>query len=643
MGAGASSAKGGDTLAPRPLRTEPTHTEPEVTETFKTESLARPETASASGSAMGMITESAASNFRTDAEREARPLPSGVVQKTTFGMDEVIPADWTLEDEEDEGAGEGAVAGGPAQELIHELRKSTREQGINLLQVMHGSAQRMNMQLPDFVAVLHSILGESKHGLVQRGAEELFIALDLDRTGTISCEAAADALAVDSRGNPLRSAGQSRGLTGSTRPMSPTGGTAAVHQDTAAVATGGASAAGWTQTYMKDQLELALSHLRKLAASKVVLQREGEEAQADVLHNKTRLENAKARLEKLKAENNREERPKVESEMRRAETDLDRAESRVAEKHSRRAWVEEELANVENWRRFLHLEIEQSKAADLFKYMDIDALQRTLDLKMSEMDALWKIAPRTQEELLDTVETRGDVEPPELSKTDGSNSARDTARDAESERTGRTGLKVMAEIEVLKRTVSPLQAVVALTLRAENERLRDKEADLVQRCTELAAAQELIAMLKKSKASLQAALQTSQSEAARLATELERAEAECERTAQALDAARKEGANAISSLAAEQARAAAAEAEAAVLSERLSKMSAEVGRTTKDNVTLRAENFLKTQMAAEARDLLEEVEALRKHEERTFLAVQDDKTKMQSAKLTDKVGEFRQA
>jgi archaellum component FlaC len=65
-----------------------------------------------------------------------------------------------------------------------------------------------------------------------------------------------------------------------------------------------------------------------------------------------------------------------------------------------------------------------------------------------------------------------------------------------------------------------------------------------------------------------------------------------------------------------QEQAKVAEEEVELLSERLSSMSAEVKRCSTDNVRLRADNFQKTQLAAEARDLVEEVEALRQHEER---------------------------
>jgi len=110
-----------------------------------------------------------------------------------------------------------------------------------------------------------------------------------------------------------------------------------------------------------------------------------------------------------------------------------------------------------------------------------------------------------------------------------------------------------------------------------------------------------------------------------------------------LHRARKEGEDAVTSLAAAQERAAAAEEEAALLSERLTTMSAEVHRTSADNVKLRADNYQKTQLASEARELVEEVEALRQHEERTYLVAQDERTKMQSAELTDKVNQFRSA
>jgi hypothetical protein len=171
------------------------------------------------------------------------------------------------------------VEGGPAQELVRQVRTSMREQNINLLQAFSAHGETLNLQT--FVQVIRDIVGEDMHGLVQRGAEDLFDALDADKSGAIQCSAAAEALALDSRGNPLRTAGQSQGDTASAAP--------GVQQDTAAAASGGASAAGWTLGYMKDQLQLALSQLKKLIASRDVLQQELEQAQAECVDSKRRV------------------------------------------------------------------------------------------------------------------------------------------------------------------------------------------------------------------------------------------------------------------------------------------------------------------------------------------------------------------
>ncbi len=284
-----------------------------------------------------------------DAERDNKPAAADVGDWTNDGG--------VADAEEDT---EQAVAHGPAQELVWEVRRSVREQGVNLLQALRsggaGGSERDELDLEAFQQTLRAILGSTKHGLVQRGAEELFETLDPERTGRVPCASAADALAVDLRGNPLRTAGQSRGVTGGSRPLLPSA-HAGAHQDTTAAATAGASAAGWTLSYLREQLELAHSQLRKLEASKGVLQRESDEAHGDVLHNRMRFQEAKTQLASLTSESSREERSKIESEVRRAETDLDRAESRVEEKQDRRAFVEEELVNIERWRQFLHLQV----------------------------------------------------------------------------------------------------------------------------------------------------------------------------------------------------------------------------------------------------------------------------------------------
>jgi hypothetical protein len=264
----------------------------------------------------------------------ADPYAAGTARGGKPGVSAADVGDWADDggNAEEEDA-ELAVEHGPAQELVREVRRSVREQGVNLLQALRGGGEvgggaREDLDLGAFQHSLRVILGSAKYGLVQRGAEDLFETLDPDGTGRVSCAEAADALAVDSRGNPLRKAGQSRGVTGGARPLSPSA-HAAVQQDTTAAATAGASAAGWTLSYMKEHLELARSQLRKLAASKGVLQREGEEALSDVLHTRMRFEAAKSQLASLTSENSREERGKIESEVRRAEMDLDRAESRV--------------------------------------------------------------------------------------------------------------------------------------------------------------------------------------------------------------------------------------------------------------------------------------------------------------------------
>ena len=103
------------------------------------------------------------------------------------------------------------------------------------------------------------------------------------------------------------------------------------------------------------------------------------------------------------------ERARLEGEIRRAETAVDQAEARVEEKADQREWVLEELSHVEKWREWLHLECVQVSAADSFKYMEQSALQRTLEVKSRELEQLWKLAPRSLENLMLPVGRLGDA------------------------------------------------------------------------------------------------------------------------------------------------------------------------------------------------------------------------------------------
>ena len=277
MGAGASSSNSRTPVPPRssgsssflPQDRQVLIASPSEAVPAKGNSAGELETAMTSGTAMGD-----SSDGFMNAPGSAR---SGG-KKTTFVDKPHILAGWEPSEEQLDEEVE-TVEGGPAQELVRQVRTSMREQNINLLQAFSAHGETINLQT--FVQVIRDIVGEDMHGLVQRGAEDLFDALDADKCGTIQCSAAAEALALDSRGNPLRTAGQSQGDTASAAP--------GMQQDTAAAASGGASAAGWTLGYMKDQLQLALSQLKKLIASRDVLLQELEQAQAECVDSKRRV------------------------------------------------------------------------------------------------------------------------------------------------------------------------------------------------------------------------------------------------------------------------------------------------------------------------------------------------------------------
>jgi hypothetical protein len=79
------------------------------------------------------------------------------------------------------------------------------------------------------------------------------------------------------------------------------------------------------------------------------------------------------------------------------------------------------------------------------------------------MEALWRVAPRTQEHLLDLVE--------EVSVGAGGTEGEEGGVGGEGGKAGkenqRTGLDVLSALQVLQRKIAPLQAVVSVTLRAE--------------------------------------------------------------------------------------------------------------------------------------------------------------------------------
>ena len=193
-------------------------------------------------------------------------------------VDDWRPAEEEEEEEEEE---EATVANGPAEELVREVRATVREHGIHLLQTLQsaggsaGDSKLDSLDAQQFDHTLRFIVGERKYGLVERGGPELFAALDPQSSGTVRCDAAADALALDTRDNPLRNAG--RHVPGSL--SSHAGGgeqhVVALAQDTSGAATAGASMAGWTAAHMRQQLDMAAAQLRKLAASKEVRLRVG--------------------------------------------------------------------------------------------------------------------------------------------------------------------------------------------------------------------------------------------------------------------------------------------------------------------------------------------------------------------------------
>ena len=217
---------------------------------------------------------------------------------------------------------------------------------------------------------------------------------------------------------------------------------------------------------MQDQLELALSQLRKLSASKTVLQRESDEAQADVVYQRTRLEKARQEQAAMAGDAPKAERSRVESEVRRAGADLDRAEARVEDKQDRRAFVEEEIVNVERWRHWLNLEIVQLKAANEFKYMEAAALQRSLDVKAQQLQALWSLAPRVQDDLMVALSERSRG----IAGVEHEPAAQGVAEGDEGDE--RIGMDILNEIQELQKEMAPLQAVVCLSLRSDNERLQ---------------------------------------------------------------------------------------------------------------------------------------------------------------------------
>ena len=202
--------------------------------------------------------------------------------------------DWRpAEEEEEEEVEDATVANGPAEELVREVRATVREHGIHLLQTLQsaggsaGDSKLDSLDAQQFDHTLRFIVGERKYGLVERGGPELFAALDPQSSGTVRCDAAADALALDTRDNPLRNAG--RHVPGSL--SSHAGGgeqhAVALAQDTSGAATAGASMAGWTAAHMRQQLDMAAAQLRKLAASKEVWLRVGAHICTHGLHTYT--------------------------------------------------------------------------------------------------------------------------------------------------------------------------------------------------------------------------------------------------------------------------------------------------------------------------------------------------------------------
>ena len=188
--------------------------------------------------------------------------------------------DWRPAEEEEEEE-EATVANGPAEELVREVRATVREHGIHLLQTLQsaggsaGDSKLDSLDAQQFDYTLRFIVGERKFGLVERGGPELFAALDPQSTGTVRCDAAADALALDTRDNPLRKAGRHVPSSLSSHAGGGEQHAVALAQDTSGAATAGASMAGWTAAHMRQQLDMAAAQLRKLAASKEVLLRVG--------------------------------------------------------------------------------------------------------------------------------------------------------------------------------------------------------------------------------------------------------------------------------------------------------------------------------------------------------------------------------
>ena len=160
MGAGASSNKGEQPARPP--------SQPHGGEL-------RPVTASGSamGAADGQFMQ-APDSLRRGGEKAAPSKARGVES-------------WQPEEEESDREDEEAITSGPSQELVHEVRRCVRERKANLLQVLQGGGHAGEsksevVDLATFRRVLRTLLGESKHGLVERGAADLFEALDPHNT-----------------------------------------------------------------------------------------------------------------------------------------------------------------------------------------------------------------------------------------------------------------------------------------------------------------------------------------------------------------------------------------------------------------------------------------------------------------------------